>query len=128
MHRRSRVSVIAILAVAAASCSGGGSQPPVADLPCEPGGSEIAVSADHLLFDADCYAAPADEAFTVTFDNLDEAPHTFSLYQTDDTPISKGPIVKPGETDSEDFAALPRGTYIFRCDVHPAMDGDFVVA
>lgn len=128
MHRRRRVSIIAILALAAATCSGGGSKPPVTDLACEPRGSEVAVSANHLLFDADCYAAPADEAFNVTFENLDAARHTFSLYQTDGTPISKGPIVEPGETDSEDFAALPKGTYVFRCDVHPAMDGDFVVA
>jgi plastocyanin len=128
MRRRRQVSVIAILAFTAASCSGDGSQPPVTDLPCEPSGSEVGVSANHLLFDADCYAAPADEAFKVTFENLDEAPHTFSLYQSDDTPISKGPTVEPGETDSEHFAALPKGIYVFRCDVHPAMDGDFVVA
>lgn len=64
----------------------------------------------------------------MTFENLDEAPHTFSLYHSDGKPISKGPIIEPGETDSEDFAALPKGNYVFRCDVHPAMDGDFVAA
>jgi len=127
MFRLRWASVLAVPVLLAAGCSSGVTST-VATSACQPHGSKLRVVANNLLFDADCYAVPANQPFTVTLANKDEASHNFSLYRTDGTPISRGPIVEPHQSDSEDFAALAPGTYVFRCDVHPAMTGDFVVA
>jgi plastocyanin len=84
-----------------------------------------------LAFEVLCLVAPADEGFTLTFDNQDPATlHNIAIYQdasatppalfTGDT--VEGPIVQPYKVP-----ALPAGDYYFHCDVHPTMNGAFAV-
>jgi len=91
---------------------------------CEPS-TELTVVTDDLVFDADCYAAPADTPFSVTLVNDDVDPHAFSLYHDDGTPILKGPFVESGQQHTQAFEPLEAGTYLFRCDIHPEMEGMF---
>lgn len=111
----------------------GGAAPPTGPPPCEPGGTELAISALNLQFDTDCLAAPVGEPFTIEFDNQDAGvPHNVAIY-TDQSaaevifqePPFPGPetvVYEPGPIEEE-------GNFFFQCDVHPTtMVGTFVVA
>ena len=80
-------------------------------------------------FDTDCLAAPAGEAFTIEFDNQDQGvPHNVAIYdQEGGTELYKGEIITGVDTASYSADALDAGTYYFQCDVHPNMNGTFVV-
>ena len=81
-------------------------------------------------FDKDCLAAPANQAFTIDFDNLDRGiPHNVAIYQDDTASKTffKGELVDgPGKT-TYSVPALPEGRFFFRCDPHPDMHGTFIV-
>jgi len=123
--RANQVFVAALLFVVLGPAACGGDSETSADPgACEPS-TELTVITDDLVFDADCYAAPADTPFTVTLVNDDVDPHAFSLYHDDGTPILKGPFVESGEQHTQTFEPLDAGTYLFRCDIHPEMEGVF---
>lgn len=92
----------------------------------------IALTAQNIKFDKTTITVPAGTQVTVTFNNMDSGvPHNFAVY-TDasaSTPIFKGQIMNgPGTTTYTFTAPSTRGTYFFRCDVHPTtMNGQFIV-
>ena len=95
------------------------------------------VVAKNIHFDTDCLAAPANQAFTISFDNQDAGvDHNVEVYSK---PPAKGGTRLAGATGATDFfsgvatkdyhsAPLKAGRYYFQCDVHPtAMFGTFIV-
>ena len=111
----SRATVAAAMRAAAATCS--------------PNGTALSVTALDGNFDKDCLAAPAGQAFTIDFNNLDRGiPHNVAIYEdeTAATMLFKGDLVDgPGRT-TYSVAALPAGSFFFRCDPHPDMKGTFI--
>jgi plastocyanin len=103
--------------------------------PCSPEGATVNVVARNISFDKKCLAAPADTAFTVSFDNADPGvPHNIHVFSADPSKnpgtksLFKGEIVTGPRTVAYRVRALPKGTYFFHCDVHPPqMQGTFVV-
>jgi plastocyanin len=99
-------------------------------LPCAPQGSTVQVSSHDTAFDQRCLAGPADTAFTISYDNT-SGTHNVAIY-TDNTAsklLFRGDIVTGPRVVPYSVPALPKGTYFFRCDVHPTqMTGVFVVA
>jgi cytochrome c oxidase subunit 2 len=105
---------------------------------CAPAGTQLKIDAiPSLKFDTDCLAAPADQAFTIEFNNKDDAgiPHNVDIYDKD--PAQGGEhlaaaadindtITAPDSTTYE-VDGLDPGNYYFQCDVHTGMNGDFVV-
>jgi plastocyanin len=97
---------------------------------CSPNGTALEIKAFDVKFDKDCLAAPAGQALTIDFSNLDRGiPHNVAIYQ--DETVSKtyfkGELVDgPGKT-TYSVPALPEGTLFFRCDPHPEMKGTFIV-
>lgn len=91
----------------------------------------IELSADNTAFDKSTITVPAGAMVTITFDNMDNVPHNFALYETSAATASifVGEIINGSETIDYTFTApATPGTYFFRCDVHPAiMTGDFIV-
>jgi cytochrome c oxidase subunit II len=90
------------------------------------------IVADKVAFDKDCLAAKAGQPFKLKFDNEDAGvSHNVAVYR--DESASGGPLflgeVFPGpRTVTYDIKPLPKGSYFFRCDVHPqAMTGKLVV-
>jgi plastocyanin len=130
-HRRHLlVPAVAVLWVAlTATGSFAGPVHPTAAT-CTPDGTALKITAFDTKFDKDCLAAPASQAFTIDFSNLDRGiPHNVAIYE-DDTArknLFKGDLVDgPGKT-TYSVPGLAAGTFFFRCDPHPEMNGTFIV-
>jgi plastocyanin len=89
-------------------------------------GPTVRISADNLAFDTNRLTAPADKRFTIVFVNQDvSVPHNVAVY-TDSSAnkaLSIGKLITGPATADYRVPALPAGTYFFRCDVHPQMNG-----
>lgn len=130
-RRRLLVAVAALLSVALpGSGSFAGPVSPQATT-CSPEGTALRITAFDSKFDKDCLAAPANQAFTIDFSNLDRnIPHNLAIYedQTGRKTLFKGELVDGPGKATYSVPGLPGGTFYFRCDPHPEMNGTFVVA
>jgi plastocyanin len=104
-------------------CPGSGASVAVA-------GDEVALCADNLEFDAIAIQATAGEQFTINFTNAESQPHNVAVYiqEGSDSIIIGEIITGPDATNQVVVPALEPGTYYFRCDVHPEMEGEIVVS
>ncbi|HTC81087.1 MAG TPA: cupredoxin domain-containing protein [Acidimicrobiia bacterium] len=128
-HRR-RLWLSAVLAVSWLVPAGAGSSVASAAT-CSPNGTQLSITALDGKFDKDCLAAPANQAFTIDFNNLDRGiPHNVAIYQSDsdDKPLFKGELIEGPKKTTYSVPALPAGNFVFRCDPHPDMHGTFIVA
>ena len=98
---------------------------------CEPRGTKLALTASGSAFDTGCLAAAAGTAFTIAFTNKDAGvPHNVSIYSDGSATKTyfQGDLLTGPDSIVYHVPALPAGTYVFRCDVHPTtMVGTFVV-
>ncbi|HEX3828667.1 MAG TPA: cupredoxin domain-containing protein [Sporichthyaceae bacterium] len=97
---------------------------------CSPNGTVVSVIAFDGKFDRKCLAAPAGQALTIDFKNLDRGiPHNVAIYrdQTAQQMLFKGALVEGPGVSSYSVPALPAGRWFFRCDPHPDMNGTFIV-
>jgi len=88
---------------------------------CGEDGEEILeISSSGTSFTTNCLVAPAEEEFTVTYDNPEPILHNFALYTEEGgdvigaTDQQTGPVVQELPVE-----ALDAGEYYFQCDVHP---------
>jgi plastocyanin len=133
--RRARlfgIGVVAILALGA--CTGDSGE--TAGASDNAGGGTVAVvdgvvelTADDLAFSASVIEAPAGEAFTISFTNLEAQPHNVAVFTEEGgDEIVKGEIIdEEGGTDEIEVPALDPGEYYFVCEVHTNMEGTIVV-
>ncbi|HEX2142358.1 MAG TPA: cupredoxin domain-containing protein [Candidatus Limnocylindria bacterium] len=110
-----------MLALAACSAATGGDATPLPD-------ADVTVVAEDMKFDTDTLTLPAGQPFTLLLENRDGAPHNVAIY----TDSSASEELYVGETVSNgaivyEIDALEPGTYYFRCDLHPDMNGTVVV-
>ena len=97
---------------------------------CASRGPALAVTAEGIAFDTDCLAAPGSRPFTIEFDNRDSGiPHNVAIYTNSSASRSLfvGEIFSGPQTQRYRVGGLQVGSYYFRCDVHPQMDGRFIV-
>jgi plastocyanin len=97
---------------------------------CSPTGNTVAIVAQDTSFNTNCLAAPANQPFTLSYENKDAIGHNLVFLESHTASdvmfradIFRGPTKK-------DFSAGPfrPGTYAFHCEVHPQrMQGTFVV-
>src|SRR5688500_15591065 len=89
----------------------------------------VALCSDDLAFDATTIQAPEGGDFTITFTNAESQPHNVAIYTEEGgEEIVKGEIITgPDVTTEVVVPALDPGTYYFRCDVHPDMEGTLVI-
>ena len=99
---------------------------------CEPNGAELEIAVLASLshhFTKDCLAAPANEAFTIHFDNQDTSQHgNHNIHIALPGEDFVGERAFHGTSVTYEVGPLPAGTYEFHCDEHVAMKGTFVVA
>ena len=97
---------------------------------CAPAGVTVRVSATNSTFDADCLAALSSRPFSIVFNNQDPGvPHNVSIY-TDPSAsqaLFVGQIFPGPKAERYAVSAIDRGSYYFRCDVHPDMNGRFLI-
>jgi plastocyanin len=113
---------LVVLAAASVACSSTAAQAPASSGPVDPNAPVI--TAQGNAFSPTTVDVTADKAFSLTFDNKDNAPHNVAIY-TDSgagTSISVGEVVSSNKA-TQQVPALAPGTYFFRCDVHHEMTG-----
>jgi plastocyanin len=97
---------------------------------CSPDGTALKITAFDTKFDKDCLAVPANQDFTVDLNNLDRGiPHNLAIYedQTARKAFFKGELVDGPGKGTYSVQGLQAGTFFFRCDPHPEMNGTFIV-
>jgi len=97
-----------------------------------PGGAvTVNITAQNIAFNTSTITVPAGAEVTVNFDNQDGGiPHNFAVYDSSlrSEQIFVGDIITGPATTTYTFTAPEEpGTYYFQCDVHPFMNGDFIV-
>jgi plastocyanin len=135
LRRSAIITAILSLGLVLAACSSGSEESAAAETsaPATNGGgngasADLTITAADMVFDTDTLTAPAGEEIVVTFTNNDSVPHNFSVYTEEGgEAIATGDVINEGQTDEVELGALEPGTYYFVCDVHPEMNGSFVV-
>lgn len=92
----------------------------------------VVVTADNLEFDTNRLEATAGEEYSVVLKNEDTAPHNIAFYTDSSiseplTPDSIGEVIRTGQESTLTFTPPAPGEYFFHCDLHPQMQGTFVV-
>ena len=109
-----------LLAGCTASTVGSGQPSGVTD-------ADVAITSRDLKFDVATMTVPADSQFSLRLTNLDAAPHNVAIYQdnlaADD--VFVGDVITSSSIVYE-VPALEAGSYFFRCDLHPDMNGTLV--
>jgi cytochrome c oxidase subunit 2 len=101
-----------------------GEEPPTGGGDCE---VNVEISAQNLAFDIDSFEVPAETAFCIAFENLEDVPHNVAIYSGGDA-LFNGDILNTAGSVVYEVPALPAGEYRFICDVHPQdMVGDVTV-
>jgi plastocyanin len=126
-------SLLLTIGFALAACTGGGGDGggcPGAGGTATVSDGEVSICSDDLEFDATTIEAPAGEEFNITFTNAESQPHNVAVYTEEGgEEIVIGEIITgPEVTTQIPVGPLEPGTYYFRCDVHPEMEGTIVVA
>jgi plastocyanin len=80
-------------------------------------------------FNKSSLEAAADKPVSIRFNNQDPALHNFALYTNRQatTKVFVGDLLQGPATTVYNFTAPKAGSYYFRCDVHPEMNGSFIV-
>jgi plastocyanin len=97
---------------------------------CSPSGTALSIAAKDRKFDKDCLAAPADQPFTIEFDNQDSAPHNVAIYDRTNgkKPLFKGEVIIGPNKITYSVPAQASGTYEFQCEPHDfTMIGTFII-
>jgi plastocyanin len=153
VHRRSLLLAIVLVVLAACRDGGGGgaspssSPPPPSPSPgCAPTTTNV-IRAVSLSFDRDCMAVPAGSPSTIDFSNDDAGEsHNVAIYPAgsclgkavaaNEEPrcqdptgpaVYRGSVILGVARITYDVPALPRGAYVFVCEVHLFMHGAFRV-
>lgn len=96
---------------------------------CSPSGTTLTLIASGTKFNADCLAAPANQAFKINFDNKDQLTHNIQILEShsaSDAMFDAG--IVPHGLKTLDVPALKAGTFAFHCKIHPGqMSGTFIV-
>ena len=138
--RRPRVAIVcaaAELASAFGGCGGGSdttASPPASqdrarESACTPS-ANLAISADNIMFDRDCLAAPADQPFVIRFRNKEQVAHNIAILASHDAPTTlfEGKTFNGPATMTYHVGPLAAGAYHFHCSIHPdQMNGKLVV-
>jgi cytochrome c oxidase subunit 2 len=95
-----------------------------------PEGPVVEISAANVVFEQTSATAPADQPFTIDFDNKDAGvPHNVAIHRDSPTgeEVFKGDVFNGPERRPYAVPPLPAGPYAFVCSVHPNMTGTLTV-
>jgi plastocyanin len=112
---------VGILPPRIGAASGGPGASPAAEAAPEAG--PIQVVAKGAAFDRNAIVVFANKPFVIAFKNQDPStPHDIDIHQSDKaTVVQDQPITQGGQESKYDYKALPPGTYVFICSIHPTV-------
>ena len=116
----------ALLSLTFAACDEG--PPPT----CNPSGIDLHISVEEGTthrFDKECLAAPANQPFTIEFENHDTSSHgnhNVHIFEGSDD-LFVGDIARHETSITYEVGPLRVGMFRFKCDSHPEMNGTFIV-
>ncbi len=87
------------------------------------------IHADNIAFDRTELHLPANEDVVLEFRNDEPVPHNVSIYDNPEhtgLALFQGAVIVGGSVEYR-FKSPAPGTYYFRCDIHPAMQGKVTV-
>ena len=90
----------------------------------------MSITASGTKFDKDCLAAPANQAFTINYDNKDQLAHNIVILESHSATdaMFKADLFRGPATKTFNVPPLSPGTYAFHSDSNPAqMSGTFIV-
>lgn len=88
----------------------------------------VEVAAENIEFDTDNITVPAGRDVEIVFENIDTVQHNVAIYTAEGgDDLFVGEIFGGPRTVTYDAGPIEVGTYYFQCDVHPFMNGAFVV-
>jgi plastocyanin len=113
-----------LLSAALAACTPTSQPAPSADS----SGADLTITSRDMAFDLGRIAVAADHPFSLRLVNQDAAPHNVAIFVDSSAAESRfiGELVTSSIVVYE-VPALPAGTYFFRCDLHPEMNGTLAV-
>ena len=119
---------VSIIAIAASACGGNSAASPPPKTNTD-GSITYYLKADKLKFDTSRITVPAGASVTIVFNNAETVQHNFALYQdsTAASAIFRGGYIGKTTTNYTFTAPSQPGTYYFKCDLHPDMNGQFIV-
>ena len=128
MKRFLATLAFATVALAAAACAPANAAPGTPAPTAAVDADSPVVIANAMQFETPSVTAPAGQAFALTFENRESAPHNVSIYQDSSAKqrLYEGEIFSSGSRVYQ-VPALSAGSYFFRCDVHQEMTGTIVV-
>jgi plastocyanin len=93
--------------------------------------TQVTLVSVNYAFDKTSITVPAGSHVQLTLDNQDTGiPHNVAIYTSAaaSTVIFKGEVITGPKKITYTFdAPTTPGTYYFRCDIHPSMNGAFIV-
>ena len=96
--------------------------------PERPGAGAVSIVAEGTAFDVAELSLPAEGEVVMAFENRDQGvPHNVALYTDSGDPVFQGEIITGPASTEYRFPAPAPGSYPFRCDVHPQMQGTATV-
>lgn len=112
---------VAAFAVAACGSSGLGLDKAPASL--DPNSPKLL--ANNIAFDSADVDVPANKAFILVFENAENVGHNVSIYSDAgyQTRLFEGAVFNGPATRWYPVPALGVGTWVFKCEVHPDMNG-----
>jgi plastocyanin len=126
MLRIGALILVAFVSWLYVACGNGGSTADVTPAPSV----DLHIKAKNLKFDQKVLAAVANSEISLTFNNDDSGTlHNVAIYTDkgakEEIWVSK--LISGKKIESYTFTSPGPGTYYFRCDAHPDMNGTFVV-
>ena len=119
--------------VAAATTTSSMTTTPTSSTTTSAGGTPVTINltAQNMAFDKSTITVPAGASVTINFNNEDSLTHNFAIYTNSSAAppaIFQGQTITSPKTTTDTFTApTTPGTYFFRCDIHPFMNGTFIV-
>ena len=120
-----------ILPPGSVPAGGGEGSPAPSGSPGGPTDVAATVVAKGIAYDLKSIEIPAGQPFKILFRNEDPSsvPHDIDVRQADGkTVVQDHPTVNGGQETTYEFDALPAGSYVFICSIHPvpAMTGTLI--
>ena len=113
---------VLVASLVVAGCS---SSPPASQASIDPSAVRLVASA--LQFTTKEASAPANQPFQIAFESQTSDGHNLAIALPNADPVFRSEVFTGPTTKTFAIEPLAPGSYVYRCDVHPGMQGTLTV-